>query len=64
MAKYGIWYADWGEPNMVEWDIPEKIMQNAAQTHLPWVDMTPQSKIIAKSSFGGASPFQCKTGGR
>ena len=30
-AKYGIWRAYFGEPNMVEWGIPEKIMQYAAQ---------------------------------
>ena len=32
MAKYGIWRAYWGDQNVVEWGIPEKVMQNAAQT--------------------------------
>ena len=32
MAKKGIRHAYWGEPNTVEWGIPQKIMQNAAQT--------------------------------
>ena len=26
-------YAYLGAPNMVKWDVPEKILQNAVQTH-------------------------------
>ena len=64
MAKYSNWLAFGGKPHVVEWGIPEKIMQNAAQPRWPWVNMTPRSKVIAKSNFGGTSPlFQCKTGG-
>ena len=33
MAKYGIWGAFLGAPNMVKWDVPEKILQNAVQKH-------------------------------
>ena len=32
MAKYGIWPVYLGEPNMIEWGIPEQILQNAVQT--------------------------------
>ena len=38
---------------MVEWGIPEKIMEHAAQTRRPWFNMTPQLKVIAKLNFVG-----------
>ena len=31
-AKYGNWGAYLGAPNMVKWGIPEKILQNKAET--------------------------------
>ena len=31
-AKYGIWGAYLGAPNMVKWKVPGKILQNAVQT--------------------------------
>ena len=31
-AKYGMWRAHLGKPNMVGWGIPELTMQNATQT--------------------------------
>ena len=30
-AKYGIWGAYAGAPNMVKWGVPGKILQNAVQ---------------------------------
>ena len=39
---YGIWHANFAEPKMVDWGIPEKIMQNAVQIPLPYVNKTPQ----------------------
>ena len=39
-AKFGMWRAHLGKPNMVGLGIPELTMQNATQT--------PQSKVIAK----------------
>ena len=38
-------------PNMVKRGIPEKILQNAVQTHWPCVNRTPQSKVTIKSHF-------------
>ena len=38
-------------PNMVKWSDPEKILQNAIQTHWPCVNRTPQSKVMTKSHF-------------
>ena len=32
-AKYAYLGAYLGAPNMVKWDVPEKILQNAVQTH-------------------------------
>ena len=57
MAKYGIWRAYLGEPNMVKWGIPEKILQNAVQTRWPCVNRTPQSKVMTKSNFGATAPL-------
>ena len=30
-AKYGIWGAYLGAPNMVKWDVPGKILQNTVK---------------------------------
>ena len=38
-------------PNIVKWDIPEKIMQNAFQLYWPWVNRTSHSKVMTKSLF-------------
>ena len=56
-AKYGIWRAYLGEPYMVKWGIPEKILQNAVQTRWPCVNRTPQSKVMTKSNFGATAPL-------
>ena len=61
-AKYCIWHAYLGKPNIVKWGIPEKIVQNAAQKHWPYVNTTLQTKGMTKSNFGARSPLlQCKT---
>ena len=38
-------------PNIVKWNIPEKIMQNAFQLYWPWVNRTSHSKVMTKSLF-------------
>ena len=38
-------------PNIVKWDIPEKIMQNAFQLYWPWVNRTSHSKVMTKFFF-------------
>ena len=46
-AKYGqicIFGAYESAPNMVKWGVPEKILQNAVQTHWPCVNRTPPVK--------------------
>ena len=52
-----IWLAYLGAPDIGEWGIPEKILQNAVQTHWPCVDTTPQSKVMTKSNFGATAPL-------
>ena len=37
--------------SLVGWSIPVKIMQNAAPAHWPYVNSTPQSKVITKSNL-------------
>ena len=50
-AKYAYLGAYLGYPNMVKWGIREKILQNVAQTHWPWVNRTAQSKVKIESHF-------------
>ena len=56
MAKYAK-YAYLGVRNMVTWGVPEKILQNAVQTHWSKVNRTPQSKFMTKSHFWPTSPL-------
>ena len=39
-------------PDMVKWGVPEKILQNAVQTRWPFVNRTPQSKVMTNLIFG------------
>ena len=50
MAKY--WCAYFGEPNIVEWCINEKIMQNTVKI---LGQQDPQSKVLSKSNFRSMS---------
>ena len=46
-----------GVQNMVKWGVPEKILQNAVQTHWSKVNRTLQSKVMTKSNFWPISPL-------
>ena len=50
-AKDSNWRTYFGPSNMVEWGIPEKIMQNSVQMSWTLVKKTAQSKVINKSDF-------------
>ena len=51
MAKYAYLGAYLGAPYMVKWGVPEKILQNAVQTHWSLVNRTLKSKVMTKSNF-------------
>ena len=51
-----IWAYGHMQKNMAKWGIPEKRIKNPAQRCYPEVPRTLQSKVMAKSRFGGISP--------
>ena len=44
-AKYGIWGAYLGVPNMVKQGVPEKILQSAVQKRWPFVGRTTPQRV-------------------
>ena len=56
-AKYDMWRAYLGEPNIAQWSIPENIIQNAVQMRWSNVNKTPESKVKTKSIFYLISPL-------
>ena len=46
-AKYVMWRAYLGEPNMAQWSIPENIIQNAVQMSWPHSQKLRQNQFFA-----------------
>ena len=53
MAKNGIWHAYWGEPNTVEWGIPQK-RSLTKSTHMGKKGCTTKTKAVLKPVNQGA----------